>query len=96
MWISCGQGGFFNPKDWLLKIFKKGKIKSMVFVWDYDIEKLKKSKRGRLLLLERQINGGVYLSDKEKLPLQEVKKNWNKFQIDPAKRRLLKMLIWKK
>lgn len=68
----------------------------MVFVWDYDIEKLKKSKRGRLLLLERQINGGVYLSDKEKLPLQEVKKNWNKLQIDPAKRRLLKMLIWKK
>lgn len=68
----------------------------MVFVWDYDIEKLKKSQRGRLLLLERQINGGVYLSDKEKISLDEVKKNWNKLQIDPAKRRLLKLLIWEK
>jgi len=68
----------------------------MVFVWDYDIKKLKKSKRGRLLLLERQINGGVYLSDRGKVPLNEVKKNWDKLQIDPAKRRLLKTIIWEK
>jgi len=68
----------------------------MVFVWDYDIKKLKKSKRGRLLLLERQINGGVYLSDRGKIPLNEVKKNWDKLQIDPAKRRLLKTIIWEK
>jgi len=65
----------------------------MVFVWDYDIEKLKKSKRGRLLLLERWINGGVYLSDKKKIPLNQIKKNWNKLQIDPAKRQLLKMIM---
>jgi len=65
----------------------------MVFVWDYDIEKLKKSKRGRLLLLERWINGGVYLSDKKRIPLSQVKKNWNKLQIDPARRQLLKMIM---
>jgi len=66
----------------------------MVFVWDYDIKKLKKSKRGRLLLLERWINGGVYLSDEKKIPFSQVKKNWNKLQIDPAKHQLLKLLIW--
>lgn len=68
----------------------------MVFVWDYDINELKKSEKGRLLLLERQIDGGVYLSDKEKISLKEVKKNWDHLQIDSAKRRLLEMLIWKK
>lgn len=68
----------------------------MVFVWDYDVDELKKSEKGRLLLLERQIDGGVYLSDKEKISLKEVKKNWDQLQIDSAKRRLLEMLIWKK
>lgn len=68
----------------------------MVFVWDYDPKVLAKSKRGKLLLLERQINGGVFLSDKEKIPLKEVKKYWKKLQIDSAKRRLLKLLIWGK
>jgi len=68
----------------------------MAHVWDYDIKTLKKSKRGRLLLLERQINYGVYLSDKEKINLSEVKKNWDKLNIDPNRRRLLELLIWKK
>lgn len=68
----------------------------MVFVWDYDVDELEKSEKGRLLLLERQIDGGVYLSDKEKISLKEVKKNWDHLQIDSAKRRLLEMLIWKK
>lgn len=68
----------------------------MAHVWDYDIKTLKKSKRGRLLLLERQINYGVYPSDKEKINLSEVKKNWNKLNIDPNRRRLLELLIWKK
>ena len=68
----------------------------MAHVWDYDIKQLKKSKAGRLLLLERQINYGVYPSDKEKIKLSEVKKNWNKLNIDPNRRRLLELLIWKK
>lgn len=68
----------------------------MVHVWDYDIKTLRKSKRGRLLLLERQINYGVYPSDKEKIKLSEVKKYWNQLQIEPKRRRLLKLLIWNK
>ena len=57
----------------------------MTLVWDYDIETLKKSKRGRLLLLERQINYGV--DGDEKIDLEEVKKNWDVLQIDPSRRR---------
>lgn len=65
-------------------------------VWDYDINVLKKSKRGRLLLLERQINYGVYLGDKEKIKLKDVKENWNKLNISPRRRRLFELLIWGK
>jgi len=68
----------------------------MVHVWDYDIKTLKKSKAGRLLLLERQINYGVYLSDKEKIKLSEVKKHWSELNIEPKRRRLLELLIWNK
>lgn len=68
----------------------------MVHIWDYDIEELKKSESGRRLILERQINYGVYLSDKEKIKLSEVKKHWHELQIDPRRRRLLQLLIWGK
>lgn len=68
----------------------------MAHVWDYDIKTLKKSEYGRRLLLERQINYGVYSSDKEKIKLSDVKKYWNKLNIDPNRRRLLKFLIWNK
>lgn len=30
----------------------------MPFIWDYDIKELKKTKSGRLLILERMINYG--------------------------------------
>lgn len=69
---------------------------NMAHVWDYDIKSLKKSKRGQLLLLERQINYGVYPSDKEKIKLSEVKRHWNELNIEPKRRRLLELLIWKK
>ncbi|TSC66793.1 MAG: Uncharacterized protein CEO21_8 [Microgenomates group bacterium Gr01-1014_80] len=65
-------------------------------VWDYDINKLKKSKQGRLLILERQINYGMYPSDKDKISLSEVKKNWKKLNLDPDRRKLFKLLIWGK
>ena len=65
-------------------------------VWDYDVKELKKSKRGRLLLLERQINYGVYSGDKDKIDLNSVKENWNTLNIEPKRRRLLKLLIWDK
>jgi len=68
----------------------------MAHVWDYDIKELKKSEYGRRLLLERQINYGVYPSDKEKIKLLDVKKYWKKLNIDPNRRRLLRLLIWNK
>lgn len=68
----------------------------MPFIWDYDINKLKKTKSGRLLILERQINYGIYPSDKEKIDLKEVKKHWNELNLEPSRRRLLELLIWGK
>jgi len=68
----------------------------MAHVWDYDIKTLKKSKSGRLLLLERQINYGIDWESGEKINLSEVKKNWNALHLDQNRRRLLKLLIWGK
>ena len=68
----------------------------MPHIWDYDVNELKKSIQGRLLILERQINYGVFLSDKEKIDLKDVKRNWNKLKIEPRRRRLFELLIWDK
>lgn len=64
-----------------------------MFLWDYDINKLKKTKSGRLLILERMINYGP---GKEKIKLTEVKKNWNKLNLFPNRKRLFELLIWDK
>jgi len=66
----------------------------MPVIWDYDINELKKTKSGRLLILERQINYGV--RGREKISLSEVKKNWHKLDIEPDRKRLFKLLIWGK
>lgn len=66
----------------------------MPVIWDYDINELKKTKSGRLLILERQINYGVW--GREKISLSEVKKNWHKLDIEPDRRKLFKLLIWGK
>ncbi len=68
----------------------------MPFIWDYDINKLKKTKSGRLLILERQINYGIYPSNKEKIDLKEVKKHWDELNLDSDRKRLFKFLIWGK
>lgn len=65
-------------------------------LWDYNEDELKKSEKGRILLLERKINFGFYLSDKVKIKLSEVKKYWNKLNLEPSRRRLFKLLAWKK
>lgn len=65
-------------------------------VWDYDIKELKKSKWGKLLLLERQINYGMYLQDKDKIKLSEVKKYWRELNLEPKRKRLFEFLIWGK
>lgn len=64
----------------------------MPFIWDYDIKELKKTKSGRLLILERMINYGP--SKGEKISLSEVKKNWDKLHLDPPNKRLMELLIW--
>lgn len=71
-------------------------IFTMSFIWDYDVKKLKKSKQGKLLILERQINYGVYPSDKEKISLKEVKRNWDKLHLEPLRKKLFQLLIWGK
>ena len=67
----------------------------MALIWDYDEKELKKTKSGRLLILERLINYGPTKKG-EKIPLKEVKKNWDKLNIEPKRRRLLELLIWEK
>src|SRR3989338_8388594 len=39
----------------------------MVLIWDYDEKELRKTKEGKRLILERMINNGIYLKDKEKI-----------------------------
>ena len=66
----------------------------MVHIWDYDINKLKKSKTGRRIIVERQINYGVDWEHGEKIKLSEVKKYWNELDISSKSRQLLALLIW--
>lgn len=65
-------------------------------LWDYNKKDLEKTKSGRLFLLERMINYGLYRSDKDKVKLSAVKKNWKKLKLTPPKKRLFKFLIWGK
>lgn len=62
--------------------------------WDYDVNELRKTEKGRILLLERMINYGP---DKdEKIKLSDVKKYWDKLELFPLRKRLLELLIWGK
>lgn len=66
----------------------------MVLIWDYNKKELKKSKPGRLLMLERMINFGP--SRREKIKLSDVKKHWSMLNLFAPQRRLLELMIWKK
>ena len=68
----------------------------MVLVWDYNKEELEKDEKGRILLLERMVNYGPQSSKGEKINLQKVKKYWNKINLFPKRKRLMKLLIWEK
>ncbi len=63
-------------------------------VWDYSEKDLKKSKWGRLHLLEHAINYGPEKG--QKISLKDVKMNWQKLNLDPARKRFMKFLIWGK
>lgn len=64
-----------------------------MFLWDYDRKTLEKTASGRLLILERKINYGP---GDEKIKISEVKKNWDRLQLLPTRKRLLELLIWGK
>lgn len=66
----------------------------MAFIWDYDPEELKKTESGRILLLERMINFGPEKG--EKIPVDKVKKYWDKLNLFPKNKRLMELLIWGK
>jgi hypothetical protein len=66
----------------------------MVYLWDYDINELKKTEKGRIFILERMINYGPEKG--EKISLSLVKKYWGKLNLYQPQRRLLELLIWGK
>lgn len=65
----------------------------MVHIWDYDINELKKTESGRILILERMINYGP---GDEKIKLSDVKKYWDKLHLFKLQKRLFELLIWGK
>lgn len=66
----------------------------MSFIWDYKKGELRKTKSGKILLLQRAINYGPEKG--EKISLAQVKKYWNKLTLFPLRKRLLELLIWGK
>lgn len=68
--------------------------KSPHYLWDYDINELKKTEQGRIKILERMINYGP--GEGEKINLVKVKKYWDKLDLYEPQKHLLELLIWKK
>lgn len=66
------------------------------FIWDYNINQLRKTESGRIKILERQINYGVYASDRSKISLVLVRKFWDRLRLEPKRKRLFELLIWGK
>lgn len=61
------------------------------YLWDFDKADLEKTEEGRIFILERKINYGP---DGEKIKLADVKKYWDKMQLNIPQKRLLELLIW--
>ena len=68
----------------------------MSFLWDYDEKELKKTRQGRIFLLERMINYGVFLRDKIKPRRRDIKKYWKKLSLEPSRRNFLRFVLWGK
>jgi len=66
----------------------------MVYLWDYDKKELEKTEKGRIFILERMINYGP--GKGEKIKLADVKKYWNKLNLNFLAKRLFELLIWGK
>ncbi|PIQ69942.1 hypothetical protein COV89_03190 [Candidatus Shapirobacteria bacterium CG11_big_fil_rev_8_21_14_0_20_40_12] len=66
----------------------------MAYLWDYDEKVLKRTKKGKIFLLERMINYGP--GKGRKIRLSEVKKYWHKLNLFTLQKRLFELLIWGK
>jgi len=64
------------------------------YLWDYDYNELKKTESGRIKILERMINYGP--EEGEKIPLNLVKKYWDKLDLYHNRKLLLELLLWGK
>ncbi|MEX0896017.1 MAG: hypothetical protein WDZ94_03690 [Patescibacteria group bacterium] len=63
-----------------------------MYNWNTDTTRLKKnSAKYDQFVLEQQINFGL---NNTKLSLEKLKANWDKLDIDAAKRNYLKSIVW--
>lgn len=63
-----------------------------MYNWSIDIAKLKEYPKDALIWqLEQTINFGL---NGDKLNKRLLKKHWKKLQIDPARRKFLRLLLW--
>lgn len=65
-----------------------------MYNWSIDLKKLDKSP-GKAVIwrLEQAINFGL---NGDKLNREILKKYWNKLHIDPARRKFLRFILWRK
>jgi len=62
------------------------------YLWDYNKNTLRKTKEGKIQILERMINYGP---DKgEKIRLSDVRKFWDKLNLFTLQKRLFELLLW--
>ncbi|OGY79602.1 MAG: hypothetical protein A3B74_02405 [Candidatus Kerfeldbacteria bacterium RIFCSPHIGHO2_02_FULL_42_14] len=62
--------------------------------WNIDLKELKKNKKQYTIWkLEQMVNFGL---TGEKINKKELKKYWYKLDLDPAKKKFLSLLLWKK
>ncbi|MFA5248588.1 MAG: hypothetical protein WC415_05220 [Patescibacteria group bacterium] len=65
-----------------------------MYNWSTDLKELKKDKKKYTIWhLEQLVNFGL---GKEKINSSELKKNWQKLDMDKSKKKYLKILLWPK
>lgn len=63
-----------------------------MYNWSVDVKKLKKDKgKYAIWRLEQMVNFGL---TGEKIKAGELRKSWRKLELDPLKKKYLKMLLW--
>ena len=65
-----------------------------MYLWDYNRKTLRKIDKIRIIILELQINYGLYLSDRIRIKLSEVKKYWKQLNLEPERRKLFQLFLW--